>query len=79
MNPETCPFCGGPVITRGFRHHNQRVGCRRCGRIICDGRRTPRPPEALTARAQMWGSTVGIPAAEAFVCVRRLVGPGVMV
>jgi LmbE family N-acetylglucosaminyl deacetylase len=32
----------------------------------------PRSPEALRAGAQRWGSVVGVPAAEAFSCVREL-------
>lgn len=32
----------------------------------------PRSPEALRAAARRWGSVVGVPAAEAFCCVREL-------
>lgn len=32
----------------------------------------PRSPEALRAIAQRWGSVVGLPAAEAFQCVREI-------
>ena len=32
----------------------------------------PRSPEALRAAAQRWGSVVGVPAAEAFQCVREI-------
>lgn len=32
--PETCPFCGGEVISRGFEGHNRRYQCRSCQKIL---------------------------------------------
>ena len=32
--PETCPYCGGEVIKRGFERHNRRYQCRSCDKIL---------------------------------------------